>query len=980
MRFLLIAFFLSSAASWAAAPAQDGTLQGYVRRMYGISSGLPEQTVQAFAQTPDHYLWVGTTGGLARFDGSHFTVFDRENTPAFRENSVFCLLAAKDGSLWIGTEGSGLLHYQNGVFTAYDQSSGLTDMFVRTLAQDAAGNLWVGTNNGIFRMDAAGGDTRLVRLDATDRIPAMAVNAICEDGDGDLWLGGSRLAMLHQGKPHFYQLPGDAARNRVKAIAETSPGVVWVGTVSGLYRMLPSEDRFRAVPGIHGTTRGLRKTSDGKFWISILGRGAIAYRLDGHRNLIQPTVIPSDTVLTAFEDMEQNVWLGTETGMLRLSRTPLTIVPLQQAGETDFGTVYQDREGRLWAAGTHLYRLHDGVPELYRSPLLAGVRVREVLEDRDSSMWFGSDGSGLLHVSGNSVRRYTTADGLVNNFVRAIQQGADGTLWIGTDEGVSHFDGKKFVNYQMKDGLAYQSVRAMLQDRGGDLWIGTELGLSHLHSGLFLRDAPVQALSQDKVWALHQDKDGGLWIGTRNNGLFRFRNGSMTHYRVADGLGSHSIYDIEEDSSGRFWMSGPNGISLLNRHELDDFAEHRTRHLSLVFYSTSSDSEAVQIFGGMQTAGVLTRDGDVWYPSNRGLIHIARAGMLSHPAAPLAITSVRADGRKIPGPGEISLAPGDTRLEITYASVMMRPQEAMRFRYQLEGLDSGWNDAGTRHVADYTNVPPGHYVFRVESYDLSKPDAVTIASLQVVKRPHFYRTWWFSLICLLALAGLILAIHRARVARMRLHFDAVLEERNRLAREVHDTLLQGCTGVSAVLEAVSSLDAEEVMLKHTLVESARAQIRMTINEAREAVWALRHERETPQDLAELMDRMRSQLSRDLGVPIQCNVEGEPFPVNRPIAHELMMIAREAVQNAASHAGPTSVRMNLGFREDNLSVAVADDGCGFEPEGIQPDSMHFGLVGMRERVAKLGGTFELSSVRSVGTRVTVCVPRNATIVK
>ena len=377
----------------------------------------------------------------------------------------------------------------------------------------------------------------------------------------------------------------------------------------------------------------------------------------------------------------------------------------------------------------------------------------------------------------------------------------------------------------------------------------------------------------------------------------------------------------------------------------------------------------------MQSAGVLSHNGDVWYPSNRGLIHIAQSDAISSRAAPLIISSVRADGREIPARNQITLAPGDARLEIGYASVMMRPQEAMRFKYQLQGLDNNWNDAGTRHVADYTNVPPGRYIFRVAAYDLSRPDAVTIVSLPITKRPYFYRTWWFILLCAFAIAAVILALHRARLARISRHFQAVLEERNRLAREVHDTILQGCTGVSAVLEAVSSLDAEEVVLKHSLVESAREQIRITINEAREAVWALRHERETPEDLTELMDRMRRQLSRDLAIPIDCTIEGEPFLVNRPIAHELVMIAREAVQNAANHGDPSLVRMQLGFREDNLALAVDDDGCGFEPDSVSSDGMHFGLVGMRERVAKLGGTLELKSTLSVGTSISVHIPRN-----
>lgn len=978
MTRLFLICLLISAVAHAAGTVRDGNGRGYSRRLYGIANGLPEQTVQAFAQTPDHYLWIGTTGGLARFDGQHFTVFDRENTAAFEENSVFSLLAARDGTLWIGTEGSGLLRYRDGVFTRIDQRNGLTDMFVRALAQDAAGILWVGTNNGIFRINASSGSIRLERLDATAAIPPLAVNAICADTRGRLWLGGSRLAVLDQGNLTLYALPGDAARNRVKAIAETS-GAIWVGTVSGLYRMLPGERHFTPVPGIHGTTRGLRPTSDGRFWVSILGRGTIAYRVNQQNELVYPDVIPSDTVLAVYEDMEQNVWLGMESGMLRLRPTPISIVALERAGDSDFGTVYQDREGRIWSAGTRLYRLHNGVPELYTPSALAGMKVRELLEDRDSSTWFGTDGSGLVHIAGSAVRHYTTPDGLANNFIRALLQARDGTLWIGTDEGVSHFDGHSFTNYQMKDGLAYQSVRSMLQDENGDLWIGTELGLSHLHSGTFASDAAVKTLRQDKIWALHQDSEGSLWIGTRNNGLFRFHNGALTHFRVADGLASSSIYDIQEDASGRFWMSGPDGISLVNRHDLDAFADGRTDHLSLTFYGTSTEAEGVQIFGGMQTAGVLTPEGDVWYPSNRGLIHIVRSSMLATSVAPLVINSVRADGRELPAFSSITLPPGNSRLELNYASVMMRPQDALRFKYRLEGLEQNWNNAGTRHVADYTNIPPGRYTFQVASYDLSRPDALSIASLAVTKRPHFYRTWWFLAVCVLALAALVLAVHRARLARMRRHFQAVLQERNRLAREVHDTILQGCTGVSAVLEAVSSLESEETLLKQQLVDSARQQIRVTINEAREAVWALRHEGDAAEDLPELMNRMRLQLSRDLGVAIQCDVEGQPFPINRPVAHELMMIAREAVHNAANHASPTVVRLKIDFQEGDIAVAVADDGCGFSPDLVATDGMHFGLVGMRERAARLGATLDLTSVPSAGTLVTVRIPRTSKVV-
>jgi signal transduction histidine kinase len=514
----------------------------------------------------------------------------------------------------------------------------------------------------------------------------------------------------------------------------------------------------------------------------------------------------------------------------------------------------------------------------------------------------------------------------------------------------------------------------MLQDAEGDLWIGTELGLSHLHQGLFVKDAAVRELAQDKVWALHEDSDGALWIGTRNTGLFRYQRGALTHFGSADGLASDSIYDLEEDATGRFWIIGPSGVSLLNRHELDRVAGDRGQHLSLTFYSVSSDAETVRIFGGMQSAGALTPEGDLWIPSNRGPIRISPARTVAQSPSPVVISRVLTDGRELAPHAGITLQPGETRLEITYASVMLRSQEAIRFQYKLEGLEDRWNFADKRHIADYTNLPAGNYTFRVAAYDLNRPDVLSEAAIAVVKRPHFYRTWWFIAACLLLVVALVFAAYRFRIGQLRRRFKAVLAERNRLAREVHDTLLQGCAGVSAVLETVSILEEQESALKRALLDSAREQMRTTINEAREAIWELRHEQEAPQDLAELLGTMSSRMSAELGLAIRCDVTGQPFPVSRGHAHELMMVVREAVHNAANHAEPNLVRLSLAFEEQSVAVGVADDGCGFEPAADNSEGMQFGLIGMKERVSRLGGTFRVESMLAAGTTITICVPR------
>ncbi len=384
---VLLSFVLPSTAASKIEGATDGMPAGYSKRHYGLVDGLPESTVQAFAQTSDHNLWIGTTGGLVRFDGVHFTIFDRENTSAFRENSVFCLLSAADGSLWIGTEGSGLIRYRDGVFTAFGQQEGLTDTFVRAIAQDHLGRILIGTNNGLFQMHGQ----RVERMDAIDTIPAVAVNSIYEDRRGRVWLGGSRLLCLESGHGvREYRLPGDAARNRVKVIAETSGGVIWAGTVAGLYRLAPVADQFVRMSEVRGTVRVLRQAADGTLWVGVVGSRGAAYRIDDHMRLVSPIALNTGALLSVFEDAEHDVWLGTETGMLRLSKTPLSIVPLPDATASDFGTVYQDRDGTLWAASTYLFRLRNGTPATLQksgarqcegSQCVAGARWRILVWD-----------------------------------------------------------------------------------------------------------------------------------------------------------------------------------------------------------------------------------------------------------------------------------------------------------------------------------------------------------------------------------------------------------------------------------------------------------------------------------------------------------------------------------------------------------------------------------------------------------------------
>ena len=833
-------------------PAAGDQEWNYTVRSWQSQDGLPEETVQAFAQTPDGYLWVGTSGGLLRFDGARFQLYAHENTPAFGENSVFCLLAAHDGRLWIGTDGSGLIEWQNGAFHAYSAEKGQTSDFVRALAEDRNGLLWVATDDGLFWVR----NGRLERADKPLGLPIFNVHAVMEDRTGRIWVGGARLYSLKDGQAREYSLPDNDSRNKVKSFLQTADGTIWVGTVGGLYRLRPELDKFEPVPGVFGTIRSLRETPSGELWAGAIGEGIFRIRGSRVTRLQAPSPLVSNTVLSIFVDSERNLWIGAQAGMMRLSRTPVRVLDLPSAADSDFGTVALDSDGSLWAASNQLVHVQAGHAAPFRFPGLNQVRVRNVFRSRDGSLWIGTDGSGVYHLSPQGTKHFTTREGLVNNFIRVFLESKDGSLWIGTDNGVSHLDRGGFHNFTGQNGLAYNSIRSLLEDRDGTIWIGTEHGLSRYRNGQFINDAITAALGDEKVWALHQDVDGGLWIGTRAHGLYRYRNGQLSHYTTANGLASDSIYSILEDKHGNFWFSGPSGVMLLNRNDLDAQARDKEQLLSLRIFRANEGGKPAQFYGGTQPAGALASTGEAWFPTSQGLWSIS-PNELEHPSiSKLNIDAVTVDGRPAPLTGTLNLDAGSRRVEIAYQPVSLGSQEELRFRYSLDGYDRSWTYANAlQRIATYTNLPAGHYTFLVEAWETDQPGHAARASIGFVKKPYFYRTPWFIVLCALALGLLAVSAYQVRMKQIHGRFKAVLAERTRLAREMHDTLIQGCVSISALLEAASSREVDDNESRLHLIDYAATQIRATVDEARQAVWNLRGEGQTLIDLEAALKRM-----------------------------------------------------------------------------------------------------------------------------
>ncbi|MFZ0663839.1 MAG: two-component regulator propeller domain-containing protein [Acidobacteriaceae bacterium] len=952
------------------AKAQAKFQTQYTRHVWHIQDGLPEETVQAIRETSDGFLWIGTTGGLVRFDGSRFIHSLRPwHRTALTDDSTFCILTADDGSLWLGTEGEGLLHLKNGTFHSYNAANGLTDGFVRSVIEDHEKRIWVGTDNGLFRIVHG-------RVEAVNTSPytPLAVHAIFEDSEQRVWVGGSQLLAFTPDGIKHYKLPGAFSESRVKSIYQTSDGTIWVGTVDGLNRLVGGH--FRPVPGISGTVRTLAQTADGTLWIGTIGHGLFTYsdkgalmQMGGHG------LLPSKTILSIFVDSEQQVWIGTQDGLVRLSKTPVSVTPLPGSSDPDYETISYDPDGTIWVVASSVYAIRDGVAHPHRFTQIPNVPIRNVFRDRAGTLWIGTDGSGAYHLTRSGVVHYSAPQSLVNNFVRAFLEARNGTIWITTDQGVSRISGGRVQNFNVRDGLAYFSTRAILEDRDSSIWIGTDHGLSHWRKGVFVHDAATEGLRNKKVWSILQDHEGNLWFGTRDHGLFRYRDGKLTQYTTAQGLASNSIYQILEDHHDNLWLSGPNAISSFHLSRLSEASFQRTPFLGVTTYDMPYGADGAQMYGGRQPSGCLGPDGGVWFPSNKGAVHIMPEPARSYAAPRILITDAVSDGRELSPGSALHLPPEASRLELVFAPLMLRPQEGVRFRYRLENFDTRWTYASPSREATYTNLPAGKYRFQVVAFEVNHPDVTSQATLTIVKQPYFYYTWWFLGLCLLLLCLLAWGAYRSRMRIVRSRFRAVLEERNRLAREMHDTVIQGCTSISALLEAVSSLQRENLTPEKDLLDYARTQVRTTIDEARQAVWNLRHDNESPLDLTTSIAAIAENTRKEFGLPVECTTTGKPLPVQGTVAREMLMVAREAVYNAALHGHPGRIAITLVYRRDEILITVEDDGVGFNPQAIPTDGkQHYGVPGMRERMKSIHGRLELKSAPGEGTTVSVSLGR------
>jgi ligand-binding sensor domain-containing protein/signal transduction histidine kinase len=973
---LKVLFLLLLVGGPALALDSSRELSQFSHEVWLTENGLPQNTVHAVAQTKDGYIWIGTEEGLARFDGIKFTVFDKQNTPEIKSNYIRTLLADRLGALWIGTA-EGLVRMLDGKFTLFTTNEGLPSDTIQAVYEDREGNLWVATATGLGLFKSGG----LTTFTTRERLISGSIQALFEDAEGALWMATPYgVGRVKDGKFTNYTVRDGLASNSVRAIQQDREGRLWFGSLGGLTSY--SQGRFTTYTTRDGLPNdriiALHAGRDGNLLVGTAG-GLSRFTNGRFTGFSAGDALSTSTILSLLEDLEGNLWVGTESGGINLLKdTKFTTYTVRNGLSNDLvKSIYGDEQGNTWIGtdGGGLNLLKDGKLSVYttRDGLSSNI-VLALFGDRAGNLWAGTP-DGLNRFSQGKFTVYTAADGLANNDVRSICADQHGNLWIGTRGGLSRMKDGVFRTFTEVDGLPNDLIATLYADAKGTLWIGTLGGLSKFTNEEFTTLTTKDGLSSDAVISLYEDSDGTLWIGTNGGGLSRLKDGRLTAYTTRNGLLDDVVYRILEDGGNNLWLSCRKGVFHISKKELDDFARGATTSIAPVAYGTADGMMTRECSGGGDPAGWKSNDGRLWFPTIKGVAMIDPERIKTNAQPPpVVIEQIRIDDKSFAPTDRLQLPPGTTRFDLYYTAPSFVAPERVRFKYKLEGFDKDWIDSGTRRIAYYTNLRPGAYTFRVIA---SNNDGVwnqTGAAFSLYLKPYFYQTYWFYAVLVLVLALFAWLLFRLRVRGMRAQFGAVLAERTRIAREIHDNLAQEMSGISVQLEVVARTMPPGADAARGHLDRARQQVRHGIAEARRYVWDLRSPALDNNDLPTALAQTARRLTNETAVQAQVEVNGTFRPLTPLVEDNLLRIGQEAMNNAVKHAQAQRIMVNLVFDTRRVQLSVRDDGRGFDPRAAgNGGAGHFGLIGMRERAEQIGGTLSILSGNGSGTEIVVDVP-------
>ena len=1004
--------------------------------------GLSQSSITEILQDRRGFMWFATRDGLNRYDGNAFVVYKHNpNDPwSLSANFVLDLMEDDRGYLWIATNFGGVNRFDPATerFVRYrhdpNNPNSISGDSVETIARDSRGYLWFGTDDsGLDKFDPSTGIFSHYLNDSdghfVGRITKVIVGRL-----GDIWFVGERGLFRLNLETSQITRPAAAITNDLAAdyVYEDDTGNLWMlawSPIVGLVKYDRQAERLMKYPfgagAVGVASSNLLADGHNGFWVpSSQGfyyfdrrTERFTYRFQ-HDEAI-PDSLDDNTVAAIYQDKGGLLWAGTASGLnllnmrqeqfgryRHLPNSPNSLSPGKVTA------IYEEPSGLLWIGflPRALDRLDRNTGELThyvpspenKNALSKGMNVAGIYKDARGYLWLGGWGTGLDRFDERTEQfkhhRHNPGDpnSLISDGVYKIYGDRSGHIWVGQLYGLSRLDPatEQFTNYRpdpRNPTWNGSSVSSIYQDRSGTLWFGTTGG------ALIRFDEKTQTLvnyppeSRDPrklggpITAIYEDRTGILWLGAWD-GLYRYnrQNGTVTRYTESQGLPSSVIEGILEDKSGRLWLSTKKGISRFDP-QTESFRNYD------VFDGLQSD----EFSGNSYFQG---RDGEMFFGGSNGFNSFFPETIRDNPyVPPIVITSFKiknkpvrigADSalkKAIPYVDSLTLSYRDNVFSLEFAALSYANSHKNRYRYKLEGFDPGWNEVGSQQrLATYTNLDPRKYVFRVQG---SNSDGVWNeegVSLPILITPPWWRSSWFRALCAAAFLGMLWVAHHFRVRQLQREFntatEARLNERLRIARGLHDTLLQSFQGLMFSFQAVRNLLPGRTEDAIRTLDNAIRKGDEAIAEGRDTIEDLRASPALESNLEHLLTTEGKELAKSAsakGEPpaFQVTVEGAPQPLSPLLQDEVYRIACEILRNAFHHAHASRIEAEIAYDGQLFRLRIRDNGEGIDRKVLEEGARqgHWGLAGVRERAKRIGARLKLWSERGAGTEAELTVP-------
>ena len=1006
---------------------RDRSLDQLSHTGWAYIQGAPGQ-VHTLAQTTDGYLWLGTATGLFRFDGIQFQSYRPQSGQAYHQRNVVSLYATPDGGLWVGYWYGGVSLIKDGAVTDYGKPEGLPSSAVLAFARDRQGAIWAAAGkDGLIRL--AGSRWKKVGAELEFAGPA---NTVFVDRVGTVWVGTpTSVANLVAGGNRF-QI---AARGllRVKNFAESPDGTLWMAETGYGVRPVPLPGKNNRDPGpaILVGSQAIAFDHEGSLWITTLGNGI--RRVPYPERLRQPKIkgpsawqvrtpeveefdqrngLTSDYINSVLQDREGNIWIGASGGLDRFRQSSIVSVPVHPISSRgalpipsahSFATtaLAADDQGGLWAAGIGpqvLLRLQNDkivtqlrdryVDCIYRDP--KGVvwlatpwsvyRIDDGYLDSASlkhgAIAYNYD-NGVPAGQGLTMHRLDlpTAGGVAVNLqsrAKAITQDLSGKLWISMESGTFRLEKSAWTSLESLGGPP-GAATAEFTDSEGRIWFGFAHTIAMLDGErirIFSGNDGVQIGAVTSI----QGSGAKIWIGGEF-GLEVFDGNRFQPITPSDGSAFSGISGIVAAPDGDLWFAENRGVIHIREDQLRPSTSAKVQFESFGLL----DGLTAELRGpAASPSAVRTTDDRIWFATTEGLAWIKPMRIARNAVPPpVLIESVIANGRKYDNTGSLSLPPRIANLQIAYTATSLTVPERVRFRYKLDGQDKEWQDAGTRREAFYTNLEPGSYQFRVIACNNDGVWNESGTTLKFIVLPAFHQTVWFRILCIIALVLCLWLLYLLRLkqatAQVQQGLRARMEERVRIARELHDTLLQGFQGLMLRFHAVTKTIPENLPARRSM-ENALDRADEILLEGRERVRDLRQDQMSPSELPHMLAACGQELSRDRQIRFSLSIIGTQQPLHPTVADEAYRIGREALTNAFQHSEASKIEIEITYDDSRVGLRVRDDGAGISHDVLHRGRVgHWGLPGMRERAQKVGGQLKIWSQVGAGTEIELAIP-------